>query len=204
MAHPALNAASMPGFADPVIEAQQVFRAVMNALARPTQVQALDLRLSPPSPLTPGLAAIALALADGDAPLWLDAPLAADPAVAAYLRFHTGAPIVAEPALAAFALIADPAALVSFDDFALGTEDYPDRSTTIVLAVDALEGGAELTLQGPGMREPSTIAPTPVPAQMRQAILDNRTLFPRGMDFVFVTPRQVAALPRSSSLAGGR
>ena len=49
---------------------------------------------SRPLPLTPELAAIALALADPDAPVWLDGPLAGAPEVAAYLRFHTGDRIV--------------------------------------------------------------------------------------------------------------
>ena len=99
----------LPGFADPVLDAQRVFRGVMEALARPGSLQPLADLPEVPAPLTPELAAIALALADADAPLWLDAPLAGAPAVAEFLRFHTGAPIVKDPAEAAFALVADPA-----------------------------------------------------------------------------------------------
>ena len=71
------------GFADPVIESQGVFRAVMDALARPGTPMPLSAALAPPAPLTPGLAAVALTLADHEAPLWLDPPLAEAPAVAA-------------------------------------------------------------------------------------------------------------------------
>ena len=88
-----------------------------------------------PHPLTGEAAAIALALFDHDTPVWLDAALAAAPDVAAWLRFRTGAPIVTEPDAAAFALVCDPRGLPPFEEFNLGTAEYPDRSTTIILQV---------------------------------------------------------------------
>ena len=97
-----------PGFTDPVHDAQGTFRAIMDALARPGQPRPLAPGLAPPAPLTAELAAVALALTDADTPVWLDATLAAEPEVAAYLRFHTGAPLTDDPARAAFALIRDP------------------------------------------------------------------------------------------------
>ena len=82
------------GFAEPVLDAQRVFRAVMEALARPGTVQALACALTPPAPLTPELAAVALTLVDHETPLWLDGGLRAAPGVAEYRRFHAGAPSV--------------------------------------------------------------------------------------------------------------
>src|SRR5690606_9187527 len=97
------------GFADPVRDAQGCFRAIMNALARPGTLQRIDPgALEPPAPLTPTAAAVALTLFDYDTPIWLDPSLARSAAVAAFLRFHTGAPIVADALEAAFALVADP------------------------------------------------------------------------------------------------
>ncbi|PIK69245.1 phosphonate C-P lyase system protein PhnH, partial [Methylobacterium frigidaeris] len=123
------------GFADPVHDAQGVFRAVMDALARPGTIRPLVPVLAPPAPLTAELAAVALALADSDAALWLDAALARSQAVTDFLRFHTGARITEDPAEAAFALISDAAACPDFGAFAQGTPAYPDRSATLVLAV---------------------------------------------------------------------
>lgn len=196
------NVAIMPGFDDAPRQSQAVFRAAMDALARPTSIQTLDVALQPPTPLTPELAAIALALADHDASIWLDPDLAANPAVAAYLRFHTGAPIVSDPKEAAFALVSDPAAVPAFEVFAFGTEEYPDRSTTIVMAVERFDGSESVTVTGPGLKDAGTLAPTPAPADLRTRLRDNHLLFPRGVDLVFTAPGRVAALPRSSRLSG--
>ncbi len=152
------------GFADPVHDAQGVFRAVMDALARPGTIHVLATGLTPPAPLTPELAALALALADADAPLWLDAGLAQNPAVPAFLRFHTGARIADDPAEAAFALVSDAAACPDFSVFAQGMPAYPDRSATLVLAVSALSGDEGWRLDGPGIRR----APASRPRRCRQ------------------------------------
>ena len=88
-----------PGFADPVDDAQQVFRHLLDAFAHPGRVVALPTSLSPPPGLWPSAAALALTLLDHSTPLFLDAALAREP-ILSYLRFHTGAPIAATPAAA--------------------------------------------------------------------------------------------------------
>lgn len=194
-------AAALPaGFAEPVLDSQRVFRAVMDALARPGSIQALRADLAPPAPLTPELAAIALTLADHEAPLWLDAPLAAAPAVADYLRFHSGAAVAAEPADAAFALIADAAQCPPFETFAPGTPDYPDRSATLVLAVSALTNDGGFVLRGPGIAQQARLAPRPLPPDMAARLRANHARFPRGVDCLFVAPGCVAGLPRSTEI----
>lgn len=189
------------GFADPVFESQHVFRSVMDALARPGSINLLETGVRPPAPLPAGLAAVALALADHDAPIWLDAALCADPAVAGYLRFHTGAPVVADPKAAALALVGDPTSCASLSSFAVGTPEYPDRSTTIVFAVSDLandEGG--LTLEGPGIAARASLRASPLPPQFPAQIDENSRLFPRGVDCLFVAPGRIAGLPRTTRL----
>ncbi len=197
---PLNGAALAPGFRDPVRDAQAVFRAAMEALARPGTIRALPADLpQPPAPLTPGLGAIALALADHEAPLWLDAPLAAAPAVAEWLRFHSGAPVTADPASAAFALVADPPRCPPLAAFAQGTPDYPDRSATLVLAVAALATGSEgLPLEGPGIRGRARLAAAPLPPDFRERLERNRAGFPLGVDHLLAAAASVAGLPRSA------
>lgn len=84
-----------------------------------------------------GTAAIALTLFDHDTPLWLDARMHETSDVVKWLKFHTGAPVVQDSSIASFALISDGGALPSLERFALGTSEYPDRSTTLILQVES-------------------------------------------------------------------
>lgn len=191
------------GFADPVIEAQAHFHSVMDALARPGSIQPLAATLEAPAPLTPELAAIALTLADHEAPLWLDAPLAASREVVDYLRFHTGARIVADPADAPFALISDWAGMPALSRFGLGSDEYPDRSTTLIIAVAAIEARAGLRLSGPGIADHAELAVAGWPQGLTAQLAANRAMFPRGVDLVLVAPGHVAALPRTTRVSEG-
>lgn len=185
-------------FTNPVFDAQRVFRAAMNALSRPGTPQTIDCDLAPPPSLPAELAALALTLADHETPIWLDAALAGSREVADYLRFHTGAPITINPRDAHFALISDPALCPSLHSFALGTPDYPDRSTTLFVHTNriATEGG--LTLRGPGIRGTATITIDPLPPAFSREWTDNRALFPCGVDVLFTANGLVAGLPRTT------
>lgn len=193
-------AALASGFADPVLDSQAVFRAVLNALARPGVPIALPTAIEPPAPLTPELAALALTLADSDAPIWLDERLAADGAIARFLRFHTGAPIAEAPDDAAFALITAIEKLPPLDTFATGTDEYPDRSTTLVIAVDDLHAGVPLRLSGPGIPDSVTLHAA-LPADFPDRLRANHRAFPRGVDCLLVSRGEVVGLPRSASVA---
>ena len=189
-----------PGFADPVMDSQEVFRRTRDALAQPGTLQDLPLALDPPAPLTPELAAIALTLADHEAPLWLDAALASSRDVVDYLRVHTGAAIVSDPQDAAFALISDPAAMPRLDAFSIGIQEYPDRSTTIVIALEALGSESGFTLSGPGIAETAMLHAAPLPADFLAQWRANRSLFPCGVDLILTAPGRVAGLPRSTAI----
>ncbi len=163
-----MSAALAGGFAEPVFAAQKVFRAVMDALARPGSLQPLLTEAIAPAPLMPELAALALTLLDHDSPAWLDPALAAAPEVAEWLRFHTGAPLVGAPGDAMFALVAEAAALPPLDAFALGTDEYPDRSTSLLLGLPKLTGGPLLTLVGPGIETATQFSPAGLPKAFRR------------------------------------
>jgi alpha-D-ribose 1-methylphosphonate 5-triphosphate synthase subunit PhnH len=189
-----------PGFADPVHDAQAAFRAVMDALARPGRVRPLEPGLAPPAPLTPELAALALALTDADTPVWLDAALAGEPDVAAYLRFHTGAPLTDDPTRAAFALVREPGRCPPLRRFAPGTPAYPDTATTLVLAFDAMTDGEGLRLAGPGIRGTARLALEPLPDGLVGQLAENHAGFPLGVDLILTAPGRVAGLPRSTAV----
>ena len=195
--------ASQRGFADPVRDAQSVFRTVMMALARPGTIGDLAAgSVTPPAPLTPELAAVALTLCDNETPVWFDRGLSADPDVAAFIRFQTGAPIADDPARAGFAFAVDMAGLPPLSAFAQGTDDYPDRSTTLILAVEALGSGRTTSLTGPGIKESASLALAPFTEGFIAELAGNHARFPCGVDCVFVAGGKVAALPRSTRVRG--
>lgn len=187
------------GFADLVLGAQNVFRAVMDALARPGVVQSVASDAAPPAPLTPELAAVALTLCDHDTLLWLDPELAASEAVVAWLNFHCGAPLTTNLGEAAFALVGDVRRLPRLDSFGQGTDEYPDRSTTVVLAVGA--AARPVTLKGPGIKDQlATSLPLPGGDFVEQWA-ENRTRFPRGVDLLLVRDGTVIGLPRTTRIS---
>lgn len=193
--------AEMPaGFVDKVMAAQSTFRSVMDAMARPGSVQLIRAVSGVPAPMMRGAAAIALTLFDQDTPVWLDAKLAAAAEVAKWIKFHTSAPVIDDPAICSFAVIADPVALPDFDRFALGTGEYPDRSTTIVLQVASLSEGPAYQLSGPGIDGSIVLrAAIGVPDWLDRLALNGK-LFPRGVDLVLVSGESIVAVPRTTRL----
>jgi alpha-D-ribose 1-methylphosphonate 5-triphosphate synthase subunit PhnH len=196
----ASSAAIEGGFADNVLDAQSVFRAVMDAIARPGTVRPLRALARPPQPLSAVAGAMALTLCDHDTPVWLDPALTISDAPAAWLGFHTGAPIVKSPADAHFAFVARPAEFIALENFSQGTQEYPDRSATIVLQVESFEAGERLLLQGPGIRDRAALAPAPMPRHFVEQWRQNRARFPRGVDIVLAAPDAVACLPRTTRI----
>lgn len=189
------------GFADPVHDSQRVFRSILNALSRPGQIEALEAANIAIPPLSGTLFSIVLALTDHDTPLWLTEGYHLDE-VRALIGFHTGAPIVDKPHRAQFAF-APSAELPRLDQFNLGTQDYPDRSTTVVVAVPSLEGGPELVLRGPGIEDHWHIAPQGLPNDFVSQWAANRELFPRGIDLLLVADGKVVGLPRTVRIEEG-
>jgi alpha-D-ribose 1-methylphosphonate 5-triphosphate synthase subunit PhnH len=104
---------------------------------------------------------------------------------------------VADPREAGFALVADPAGMPPLSAFALGTPDYPDRSTTLVIAVPYLSDEGGFVLEGPGIRAQARLA-APLPAGFGGELARNHALFPQGVDCLFVAPGRIAGLPRST------
>ncbi|MGJ4931757.1 phosphonate C-P lyase system protein PhnH [Bradyrhizobium sp. HKCCYLS2038] len=197
----AANVDLQPGFADKVLSAQSTFRTVMEAMARPGQVMPVADEVGRPSSMMAGVAAVALTLLDQDTPLWLDPAFASAPDVGAWLRFHTGAAIVDRQDAASFALIAESAMLPDLSSFALGTPEYPDRSTTLILQVPSLSRGRTFHLRGPGISRTTSLTVILEPADLFDRLSINEQLFPRGIDVILVDDRSLVAIPRTTRLA---
>ena len=186
-----------PGFADPVLDAQGSFRAILDAMARPGSIHRLAKLPPAAGPLGPATAAVCLTLMDLDTPVWLDGT--ARPA-AAYLGFHCGSPVVGDPAEATFAVIADGRSLPSFDRFAIGDADYPDRSATLIVQVTGLAGAGGYRLSGPGIASEARLSVDGLDPAFAGQWQRNAARYPLGVDVIFAAADTVAALPRTTRL----
>ena len=198
------SVAELPaGFADKVLSAQSTFRSVMDAMARPGSVQRIGSATGAPAAMMRGAAAIALTLFDHDTPVWLDGRMSATPEVAQWLKFHTSAPVVTDSSIASFALVGDPQSLLALDRFAFGSNEYPDRSTTLILQVESLTDGPVVELRGPGIDGSTALRASIQPRDLFERLAINATLFPRGIDVVLVHDDSIVAIPRTTRIVKG-
>ncbi len=183
-----------PGFADPVAQSQSAFRALLDATARPGTLVALP----PPDGAAEGLsvaqAAIALALLDGDTPVWL-APGCA--AARGWIAFHTGAPATPDPKRARFAFCGRIDETPDPGFFDLGSDAYPDRSTTLVVETPGLAATGGFVLSGPGIAGTAR-AHLPLSDRFLTARAGLSELFPRGLDILLTDGARAMALPRTT------
>ena len=189
-----------PGFDDPVLESQSVFRAMLSAMAQPGRRQDIASGPEVPAPLQPVAAAVCLTLLDVDTTLWMDEAARASEGLERFIAFHCGCPVTEDPAEAAFALVTDPLAMPPLGAFGQGTPEYPDRSTTLVLQVQALNGDGGPLLRGPGIEDSRRFDAEPLPPGFWAQARANHAGFPRGVDLIFAAPAHLAAVPRSTHL----
>ncbi len=187
-----------PAFTDPVFGAQESFRALMDAMARPGRIQRCDVLPDLPAALAPAAAAALLALADAETPVWTDATGEARD----WIAFHTGAPLVAEVGKAQFLLATGP--IPTLSTLAPGTDEVPQDSATLILQLEALAEGSGWRLTGPGIEHEHRLDARGLPADFAAQWAANRKGFPTGVDLVLCAGTQLAALPRTTRIEEAR
>jgi alpha-D-ribose 1-methylphosphonate 5-triphosphate synthase subunit PhnH len=189
----------LPGFPDPVLDSQRAFRALLDAMDHPGRVVEVPGTQRVPEPLHPASAAVCLTLADFDTPLWLDARASTLESLA-YLRFHCGCRMVDAPGRARFAVVSAPGVMPPLSAFEAGSDEFPERSTTVLIQVEALTGGRGRRLTGPGIKTEARLEARGLPGAFWRSLRDNHALFPRGVDVLLTAGRQLAALPRTTAV----
>jgi len=188
-----------PAFADPVRESQTAFRKIMEAVARPGTRAAFGPAVDAPAGLGVAAAVAALTLMDFETQVWLDPALRGTEAEA-WVRFHCGCPLTTDPAEAAFAIVTDAKAAPRLGAFNPGDARYPDRSTTVILQVESLDGGPPATLAGPGIESQAVVAPAGLPDGFWSQMQANNAKFQFGVDVLIVSGEALIAAPRSSQI----
>ncbi len=187
------------GFADPVANAGDAFRAILQAMSRPGTVQPIAAPDEYPSAISGAAATVLLTLPDHSTPVWLDASLAGTD-LDGYIRFHSGAALTGDPSHAAFAVLPKDANTFAHSIFCHGTDEYPDRSTTVIIDITSFGGRVAVRLSGPGIDGFCDFRADGVPSAFWKEMITNGALFPLGIDVILTAPGFVAAIPRSTKI----
>jgi len=193
------DAPLMNGFEDRVLDATACFGAVLDAMSRPARVLRLPVIPETPAGLLAGSVTVLLTLADMDTPVWL-APECDTPEARAHLRFHAGCPVVEKPSDAAFAVMSVTCDLSAIDAMPVGTAEYPDRSATVILQSDGLIASIGPIFSGPGIENQHQFDVIHASQMLWPQVAANADLFPRGLDWIFTSPSQLAAVPRTTKV----
>lgn len=189
------------GFAEPVFQSQGAFRALLDALSEPGTRRTVAGGIVPPQGLQAATATALLTLADYETPIWLP-PALRDGEAGAWLRFHCGATLASEPGQAAFAVIEGTDAAPLLAAFPAGTDQFPDRSTTIIVQCTALDGGEVVTLTGPGILGSRDVAPAGLRRGFWTEVAANNAAYPLGVDLLLSHGDIILGLPRSTQIKG--
>ena len=185
---------SSNAFEDPVHESQETFRHILKAMSEPGVIRNLQTKLSPPAPLDVATAATCLTLLDFQTQFWAD--ISYDHDVVKYLKFHTGLKLTENPYEANFGLIlSTPTKLGAFN---LGSESYPETSTTLIIQTKALSSTGELNLVGPGIKSVRTLGLAKVSLSFWDQRAEFQKLFPKGLDLIFTRNEKLVAIPRTT------
>ena len=192
-----------PGLTDAVHDAQQRFRRLLGCMSEPGTLTSMALPSLPPGAAISSAAwGTLLSLCDLETRVWIDATLSGA-GLAAALAFHTGARVTPDPADADFALVT-PTTLTQVEEFALGSDAWPDRSTTLIVMIETIESQGDWQLCGPGvpgerrlgLGDPDQVRP------LMRVLHANRGRFPRGLDAFITCGTQLTAIARSTRLSG--
>lgn len=183
------------GFADPIHDAQQAFRHLLDALARPGRPVALGAPI-PGLALGAAMSHLLLTLSDADTAVWWQRP--DDDALPRWLRFHTGAPHTGRTDLAAFGVIVAGLDTPRLDTFATGSAAAPERSTSLLIELPSLDSGPALEWRGPGIDGVCKVRLDGLPADFWRQWQGNHAGFPCGVDVVFTCGTAAVGLPRTT------
>lgn len=182
---------------DPVFDAQQHYRVLLDAMARPGKINILPgMPLTPPPGLSGAAALVGFALLDGDVSFCVEG---GDAAIARYLAVNT-ASRQEDLANADFVFAVGLALPAVVERMKKGSLSYPDEGATLVLDVDGLGvGQLSLTLTGPGVKGRKTISVSGLSLSLVEALQECNAEFPLGVDLVMTDASfRVACIPRSS------
>ncbi len=214
------------GFDDPVHGSQQVFRQLLKAMSEPGSVEEVTCIDVDGSLIDAGFYktsyAVGLSLLDSQTPIALS-PSLDQTVVSNSLVFHCACPIFdltgsetnqksnkqQDKSEVEFLFLnaKEWKGLSKNKILSLGDLAYPERSTTIVVQVDAVdsdlldqENTQKLSLSGPGIESTRDVYVAGLNGELICSIQENHNAFPLGYDFILAAPNAFLCLPRTCSV----
>jgi alpha-D-ribose 1-methylphosphonate 5-triphosphate synthase subunit PhnH len=194
---------------DEVFHGQRHFRSLLDSMARPGTVVSLErVDVAPPPGLNAATALTAFALLNSDVSFHT---VGMDEGVARYITANTRAQSTAIDRADFIVADGDAAASEALEGVSCGTLAYPDTAATIVIQVAALSstpiaGALCVTIEGPGVRDASTVWIRRLDADLLLALQARNAEFPLGIDAVITCADditgdlRVLGLPRTARL----
>ncbi|MGF1500059.1 MAG: phosphonate C-P lyase system protein PhnH [Elainellaceae cyanobacterium] len=198
---------TLPGFRNPVHDAQATFRALLASMAHPGTAHPVLPGVAAPVGLLSTCGAACLTLLDLETSVWLQPDLSA--AVRQWLLFHTGCVFVEDPQAADFAIV-DVQQIPALTEFNWGTATDPETSTTLLIQIQEAPveneaGDRPVSLAGPGINGTVPLAQgmaAPkgplLPARFWQDWAANHRAYPLGIDVFLFDQGTVVGLPRTA------
>jgi alpha-D-ribose 1-methylphosphonate 5-triphosphate synthase subunit PhnH len=184
---------------DPVFDAQQHYRLLLDAMARPGKINVLPrLVLEPPPGLSAAAALVGFALLDADVSFCAEDGNAG---IVRYLVTNTAAR-PAGIANADFVFAGGQASPVLISTMKKGSLAYPDEGATLILDVEALGAdgaGLPVTLSGPGVAGSTTFFVMGLNASLLDTLQECNAEFPIGIDLILAdADLRIVCIPRSN------
>jgi alpha-D-ribose 1-methylphosphonate 5-triphosphate synthase subunit PhnH len=187
---------------DEVFDAQEQFRIIMEAMARPGKINTLpELDVVPPAGLTKASALVALGLLNADVTFACSEVNAEK--IQSYININSAAQLNTQEA-------ADYIFLTGQEDVSLvekvkvGTLSYPEQSATLIFSVKQIgenktEGALKIILSGPGIKNTTTVFVVGINADVLNQIRIINQEFPLGVDLIVTdVNNQLFCIPRSN------
>ena len=179
------------GFEDPPYQSAYIFRSIMSAMANPGMIEVIE-GIDPPRPLESAAAAICLTLCDQDCSIALNG-IYDTKEVNDWLIFHTGVKIKSEEN--ADFILTEETKIAPLNTYRQGTEEYPDRSSTVIVATSELNNKKGIKLSGPGIQSSRYLSLSSI-----KPFRHGMKPFPLGVDFILFKEDRLACLPRSTKM----
>jgi alpha-D-ribose 1-methylphosphonate 5-triphosphate synthase subunit PhnH len=186
----------LPGFKNPVHDAQTTFRNLLEALANPGSQHQITALVEAPAGLNSACAAACLTLLDLETQVWLQPTIEEE--VKNWLLFHSGCQFTTKPNTANFAIINYCQSMPTLSVFNQGTDEEPEASTTLLIQVENFKAGNPVNLSGPGIEKTRSLTVHSLSSAFWEGLTNNIHNYPLGVDIFLFTTNTVVGLPRTT------